>query len=311
MLWLILGQLPSEYLGIEVGKLAVFEGGWVYQDQYQTKQVSVVDTDRVVSSFDYNGNLAFEIYSVEVGTGDSNYTDASTDTVWNDPPFLMAKVYIGPNSKTDASVYKTPFTVGDKWSLGTEGWYYDDFDGDGQPDSLIVRADTMEVVAEETITVPAGTFQCFKLKETLYAVETKSSYGFMIDSVVISAWAYYWWSPGNYLVKDTVHQDVTVYMFGTPYPGTYDAHYELTALTDVKEAPAESAPKLLTPVAKGVLTLQLPEGSPLVAVIYDPAGRKLGFWKVKGPVAQIPVSHLPKGLYVISVGNLRAKFIKE
>ncbi len=309
MIWVLIFQQPSEYLGITVGKLAVFQGEWVEVVMQQTLRGQTVDTDRVTASFDYNGHQAFELSWTYHVSGDTSYEDQGADTLWDNPPYLMDRGKIG-DTPAEAYWLKTPFSVGDKWGTGLEGTYQGDFDGDGNSgDVMEIRSDTIEVVGEEDVSVPAGTFHAFKLKETLTGAITQCT-SILIDSIVFSQVRYFWWSPGDYSVKDTVHQDFTAYVFGTPYPGTYDSYSELTFLTEVKEtSPAPAEFRLW--VEGDEVHLLLPEGFSGKLRLYDSAGRLALEAKANGPEATLSIAGLKAGVYILKAGGASFKVLKR
>ena len=310
MLWLVLAQSPSEYLGIEVGKTAVSQGSWVQVVMQQTYQGQIVDTEVVSASFDYNGHAAFSLVWAQHLTGDQSQDYSGTDTLWDNTPFLMDRGKVG-DTPAELQWLKTPFSVGDKWGTGLEGTYQGEFDGDSSgTDVLEIRSDTIEVVGEEDVTVPAGTFHAFKLKETQTGALTQCS-SVLIDSIVYTQVRYFWWSPGNWQVKDTVHQDFTAYVWGSPYPGTYDSYTELVSLTGVKEEAGKGLVKLLGSVAKGELALSLPSGFRGRISLYDGLGRLVLSEEVEGPRARLSLKGLRRGVYVLEVAGERFKLVKR
>jgi len=266
-------QSPSEYLGMVLGQTATLRGGWVRWDGADSLDAATVDTESVASIFNYNGYDALGVWTAHHMTGDTFADTSYVDTFYNDPPWLMGRAHLFGDITVDARYARTPFVVGDKWSTGIEGKYTGDLDGDGFLDTIEVRADTFFVEDTQTVIVPAGTFQTYRLRRDMAATAIYMSLP-MVDSVNIGVVAYIWWSPGNWLVKDTSHTDVVIYIFGTPYPITEDSWRELVTLQAVEEwASARPVSLISANVSRGVFVLSRPESGLLEVSLYDPAGR--------------------------------------
>jgi len=273
VLGLALAQSPSEYLGMVLGQTATFRGEWVRWDGADSMRAATVDTESVADTFTYNTYEALGVWTAHHMRGDTNADTSYIDTFYNNPPWLMGKARLFGNIVVEARYARTPFVVGDKWSVGTEGKYTDDFDGDGLRDTVEIRADTMFVEDTETVTVPAGSFQTYRLRRDLTASGFYMSSP-MVDSVTVDITAWLWWSPGNWLAKDTSHNDMVIYIFGTPYPITKDSWRELVTLEGVDEGTSARPVRLLSAtVSRGVFVLSRPESGLLEVSVYDPAGR--------------------------------------
>ncbi|MEO0141641.1 MAG: T9SS type A sorting domain-containing protein [candidate division WOR-3 bacterium] len=272
-LGLAYAQSPSEYLGIVLGQTAAFQGGWVQWDGTDSVNATTVDTESVANTFNYNGYEALSVWTAKHMTGDTALDTSYVDTFYNDPPWLRERLHITENNVVDAYIFRTPFVIGDKWSLGTEGKYTNDFDGDGQPDSILIRADTIFVEDTDTITVPAGTFYTYRLRREASALVFYFSLP-MVDSATMTGKTHLWWSPGNWGVKDTSHNEIVVYVFGTPYTVTQDEWRELTSLVGVEESNRNKSVRLISPsVSPGMFWLARPERGLLEVSLYDPSGR--------------------------------------
>ncbi|MGB9590729.1 MAG: hypothetical protein ACPL68_07575, partial [Candidatus Hydrothermia bacterium] len=251
---------------------ATFRGRWVQWDGVDSIKTTTVDTESVADTFQYNGHSALGVWTAHHMTGDSVSDTSYVDTFYNNAPWLMGRLHMG-DSVVDAYLARTPFTIGDKWSLGTEGKYTDDFDGDGSPDSILVRVDTIFVEDTETVIVPAGSFQAYRLRREASALVFYSSLP-MVDSATLTGTTYFWWSPGNWGVKDTSHNETVVYIFGTPYTITEDEWRELTSLVGVEEVGRQKPVSLISSsVSPDKFLLSRPESGLLEVSMYDPAGR--------------------------------------
>ncbi len=266
-------QSPSEYLGMEFGQTATFHGGWVQWDGSDSIKAATVDTESVADTFQYSGYPALGVWTATHMTGDTIADTSYVDTFYNDPPWLRGRAHLFVDNVVDAYYARTPFVIGDKWSLGTEGKYANDFDGDGLPDSIEIKADTFFVEDTETVNVPAGTFQSYRLRRESSAFVFYFSLP-MVDSATMTGTSYIWWSPGNWGVKDTSHNEIVVYIFGTPYPITQDDWRELITLEAVEERASLKPVSLVSAsVSRGIFLLSRPESGLLEVSVYDPAGR--------------------------------------
>jgi len=266
-------QSPSEYLGMELGQTATFQGGWVRWDGADSMDAVTVDTESVADTFQYSGYGALGVWTANHMTGDTIADTSYVDTFYNDPPWLMGRAHLFGNITVDAYYAKTPFVIGDKWSTGTEGKYTEDLDGDAIPDTVEIMADTFFVEDTETVIVPAGSFQTYRLRREMLADAFYMSSP-MVDSAIIDVTARIWWSPGNWMVKDTSHNDMVIYIFGTPYPVTEDDWRELVTLQAVEErASAKPVGLISASVSRGIFLLSRPESGLLEVSVYDPAGR--------------------------------------
>ncbi len=273
VLGLAWAQSPSEYLGMVFGQTATFQGGWVRWDGADSMDAATVDTESVADTFQYSGYAALGVWTARHMTGDTIADTSYVDTFYNDPPWLRGRAHLFGDIVVDAYYARTPFVVGDKWSTGVEGKYTTDLDGDYMPDSIEILADTLFVEDTQTVIVPAGSFQTYRLRREMFADAFYMSSP-MVDSATIDVTAYLWWSPGNWMVKDTSHSDLVIYIFGTPYPLTEDDWRVLVTLQAVEErASAKPVSLVSANVSRDVFLLSRPETGLLEVSVYDPAGR--------------------------------------
>ncbi|MEO0143437.1 MAG: hypothetical protein ABIL89_00430 [candidate division WOR-3 bacterium] len=267
MIWLVVGQALN-YLGITDNK--VFElSGWKRDSllapngnsgSYSTK----IETLLVNQSFTYNGYPGKGIYTAIYY---QNSNSIYEDTVYEVSDTLRRLYIIG--KKTDGSPYKvdikaivTPFSVNNKWRLGLSGPYVGDFDGDNSAnyvDTLWWYEDTMRVISQEQVTVPAGTFNAYKLYSKLRGriwsstiKEQAGNLGFDPYSDSLIRNYYIWWVPSLGLVKDSIYAYV---QFNGPF-GTriITKSWEVSELSSYTTTIAERNNKTL--FIKGVLKIE-------------------------------------------------------
>lgn len=300
VLGLAWAQSPSEYLGMVLGQTATFQGGWVRWDGADSMNAATVDTESVADTFTYNTYEALGVWTAHHMTGDTIADTSYVDTFYNDPPWLVGRAHMFGDIVVDAYYARTPFVIGDKWSVGTEGKYTEDLDGDGMPDTVEIRADTFFVEDTETIIVPAGSFQTYRLRREMVAAAIYMSIP-MVDSVNISVTVHLWCSPGNWMVKDTSHNDMVIYIFGTPYPVTEDDWRELVTLQAVDEkSSAKPVALISTNISRGIFLLSRPESGLLEVSLYDPAGRlSMKVSTDKGSRMMVNAGTLTPGVYFL------------
>ncbi len=299
---ILLAQTPSEYLGLTVGKTAVYAGRWRHEKYTGvTDTARMVDTMRVTETFTYNGHEAFRIFNVRHTTAGVTIDTAFTDSAWNDPPWLMARGRVSDNISRDVFNMRTPFTKGDSWSTGIEGTYRDDFDGYPGLDLMEIRSEIVTVEDSETVNVPAGTFFTWRLnKDTRVCIKQCSNP--VLDSVVAQRITYMWWSPGNCIVKDTTSTIATAYVLGNPM---LDKTYESRVLTFVSGANESSGlpgtVSLISPnPTHGPIVLSRPPIGTLCVELYDPAGKLvLSGSGTGGQEMTIDLSGVPCGVYFL------------
>ncbi|MGC8894872.1 MAG: hypothetical protein ACP5QG_08525 [candidate division WOR-3 bacterium] len=295
-------QTPSQYLGITVGKTAVYSGRYKHNSYTGgTDTARMMDTMRVTETFTYNGHEAFRIFNVRHTTAGTNIDTAFTDSAWNDPPWLMARGRVSDTISRDVFHMRTPFTKGDSWSTGIEGNYRDNFDGYPGLDLMEIRSEIVTVEDSEIVSVPAGTFFTWRLKKDT-RVCIKQCSNPVLDSVLAQRITYMWWSPGNCVVKDTTATIATAYVLGNPMlDETYESR-SLTYISGVDEASRSEGPvKLLSPNPTwGFIVLSRPPAGMLCVEIYDPAGKLTLSGSVSdGSEMALDISAFPVGVYFL------------
>ncbi len=221
MIWLVVGQALN-YLGITDGKLLEY-GGWkrdsVYSPMGNSGSYSTaVETLFVNQSFLYNGYPAKGIYTAIYY---QNSQSVFVDTVYEVADSLRRLFEIGRTVdcdllyKVDIKAIVTPFSQGNKWRLYLEGPYVGDFDGDcsaSYADTLWWNIDTATVLGQENVTVPAGSYNAYKifvrLKGQIWSSlirEQAGGFGFNPKSDSIIRNYYIWWVPNLGYVKDSLY----------------------------------------------------------------------------------------------------------
>ncbi len=265
MIWLVVGQALN-YLGITDGKLLEYSG-WkrdsLYTPQGNSGFYSVkVETLLVNQSFLYNGYPGKGIYTaIHYQSSQSVFED----TVYEVADSLRRLYEIGKNFdcslpyKVDIKAIVTPFSQGNKWRLGLGGPYIGDFDGDcstNYTDTLWWNIDTATVVSQENITVPAGSFNTYKiwirLKGQIWSSvikEQAGNFGFNPKSDSIVRNYYIWWAVNIGYVKDSLY---TFVRFSGPFNSSIRSiSWEVSELQSVSMSIAEKRKRVL--FSKGVM----------------------------------------------------------
>ena len=280
MLALLLLADPLDYLGLKPG--GWFEYTGFYSDSSAgdpRRDYDLKNRTDLGDEFTYQGHRALVITSVDSLHSDSAQPSdtvmSSVDTAYADSPWVRLITDIGIDTSLDLCAYRVPFTVGDRWSTGAEGQYVLDLDDDGNLDTLYILRDTVTVETLETVEVPAGTYDAYKLVD--------STLGFIRlytgDSGKMGLTRIQWWTPGVGMVRDSAELIAYVY-YGSyliPYLFQWRVH-ELTA-AGVEEGRGEArALKVLS--GAGWLGLLSPE--PAEVELYSASGRLLRRLRVSG-----------------------------
>jgi len=302
LIWTAIAQTPNVYLGITVGKEAVFTGRWRHESYTGgTDTARFQDTMRVTETFTYNGHEAFKILNKRHTTAGTNIDTTFTDSAWNNAPWLMARGRVSDTISRDVFHMRTPFTKGDSWSTGIEGTYRDNFDGYAGNDLLEIRSEIVTVEDSEVVSVPAGTFFTWRLKKDT-RVCIKQCSNPVLDSVVAQRVTYMWWSPGNCVVKDTAYTLAVAFVLGNPFPDNTYEKRELISLVGADEAtaPQASVRFLSSNPAGSFLRLSRPTVGALEACLYDPSGRLvLSASSVAGWELSLDLGGLAPGVYFL------------
>jgi|GEM_PF-878849 len=291
---------PFTYLGIVDGQVRVFSG--------TRKNVvsvtgfgSTVSTATKVETLLVNQSFTYMGYNAK-GIERWAYYDATpspilVDTFYEVGNTLRRLMVMGRKRsstvKADVREFETPFSVGNRWTLGIAGnTYVADVDGDTNwtvLDTFVITKDSVYVLSMGTISVPAGTF------DSVYTIRLRLE-GRVWSSIVYSrtgnssaAWSdtfyidrYVYWRPSVGYVKDSVFQygkwhylfiNIRVYLWETSVLG----HKE----------------EIL--ISKGYVYL------PEFGSIYDITGKKVA--EGKGKI------YLKKGVYFVQSGGRKYKVI--
>jgi hypothetical protein len=230
------------------------------------------------------------------------------DTVYEVGDTMRRLIVMGRTSsstvKANVRALVTPFSVGNRWTLGIAGnTYVADIDGDTNwtvLDTFVITKDSVYVVSMGTISVPAGTF------DSVYTIRLRLE-GRMWSSTVYSrtgsssaAWSdtlyrdyYIYWRPGLGYVKDSAFQygkwrylfvNIRVYFWETSLLEGY--------WTSVAERIYDREENL---ISKGYIDLSE------FGRIYDIKGKKVA--EGKGKI------YLKKGVYFVQIGGRKYKVI--
>jgi len=302
---------PFTYLGIVDGQAGAFSG--IRKDSlFITGFGSTVSTATKVETLLVNQSFTYMGYNAK-GIERRVYYDATpspiyVDTVYEVGDTMRRLIVIGRTSsstvKASVRALLTPFSVGNRWTLGIAGnTYVADVDGDTNwtvLDTFVVTKDSMYVVSMGTMSVPAGTF------DSVYTIRLRLE-GRVWSSVVYSrtgsssaAWSdtfyvdqYIYWRPNLGYVKDSTFSygkwhylliNIRVYSWETSLLEGY-----WTSLAERRYDREENL------ISKGYIDLS-GFGS-----IYDITGKKVA--EGKGKI------YLKKGVYFVQSGGRKYKVI--
>jgi hypothetical protein len=66
------------------------------------------------------------------------------------------------------------------------------------------------------------------------------------------------------------------------------------------------------PITDGILTVEIPETTETEIIqIYDFNGRLVLTQTVNRPRTEINISHLPDGMYIVRIGDVSARIVKQ
>jgi hypothetical protein len=302
---------PFTYLGIVNGQAGAFSG--IRKDSlFITGAGSSVSTEAKIETLFVNQIFTYMGYNAK-GIERRVYYNSTpspifVDTVYEVGDTMRRLMVIGRTSsstvKANVRALVTPFSVGNRWTLGIAGnTYVADVDGDTNwtvLDTFVITKDSMYVVSMGTMSVPAGTF------DSVYTIRLRLE-GRMWSSAVYSrtgsssaAWSdtfyidrYIYWRPGVGYVKDSAFQygkwrylfvNIRVYSWETSLLEGY-----WTSLAERRYATDEIL------ISEGYIDLSE------FGRIYDITGKKVA--EGKGKI------YLKKGVYFVQIGGRKYKII--
>ena len=296
MAFLLLISDPLDYLGLRPGYWFEYTGFYADSTAGDPKKVyDLRNRTEVGDEFTYQGHRAVSISSVDSLHNDtlqpSDTVMSKVDTAYADTPWVRFLTDIGLDTTLDLQMYRVPFAVGDRWSTGAEGFYLLDVDGDSQVDSVWVLGDTSAVETLETVEVPAGSFEAYKVID--------STTGFIRlatgDSGRLTIFRAQWWTPGTGMVRDSSELVLWGYYGSYLIPVAFQWRVHELSAVGVQERP-EPGPGFELLGGEGYLLLSSPRGAwfevygasgRLVARLWVEGQRNLrlspGVYLVKGP----------------------------
>jgi hypothetical protein len=302
---------PFTYLGIVDGQVRVYSG--------TRKNVvsvtgfgSTVSTDTKIETLLVNQRFTYMGYNAK-GIERRVYYKSAPSSIFVDTFYevgnTMRRLMVmgrkrSSTVKADVREFVTPFSVGNRWTLGIAGkTYVADVDGDTNwttLDTFVVTKDSIYVVSMGTISVPGGTF------DSVYTIRLRLE-GRVWSSVVRSrtgsssaAWSdtfyvdqYIYWRPNLGYVKDSVFSygkwrylfvNIRVYSWETSLLEGY-----WTSLAERRYDREENL------ISKGYIDLSE------FGRVYDITGKKVA--EGKGKI------YLKKGVYFVQIGGRKYKVI--
>jgi len=302
---------PFTYLGIVDGQAGAFSG--TRKDSlFITGAGSTVSTATKVETLLVNQSFTYMGYNAKGIERRAYYNSKPSpilvDTFYEVGNTLRRLMVMGRTRsstvKANVREFVTPFSVGNRWTLGIAGnTYVADVDGDTNwttLDTFVVTKDSVYVVSMGTISVPAGTF------DSVYTIRIRIE-GRVWSSIVYSrtgsssaAWSdtfyidrYIYWRPRFGYVKDSVFQygkwhylfiNIRVYSWETSLLEGY-----WTSLAERRYDREENL------ISKGYIDLSE------FGRIYDITGKKVA--EGKGKI------YLKKGVYFVQIGGRKYKVI--
>ncbi len=293
---------PFTYLGIVDGQVKVFSG--IRKNVVSvTGAGSSVSTATKVETLLVNQSFTYMGYNAK-GIERRVYYDATpspifVDTVYEVGNTMRRLMVMGRTRsstvKANVREFVTPFSVGNRWTLGIAGkTYVADVDGDTNwttLDTFVVTRDSVYVLSMGTVSVPAGTF------DSVYTIRLRLE-GRVWSSVVYSrtgnssaAWSdtfyierYIYLRPRVGYVKDSVFQyGKWRYLFVNIRVYFWETSAYLIGHRD----------EIL--ISKGYIDLSE------FGRIYDIKGKKVA--EGKGKI------YLKKGVYFVQIGGRKYKVI--
>ena len=304
----LFAQSPMGYLGLRFGNWYYYEG--VYVDTLAgdpLRDYILYDTTKITEQFTYQGHDALTMVARD-SAHSAVYGDtimAKADTAYDESPWVRLLSDITEDTTVDLYAYRTPLSVGDFWSTGLAGTYYWDIDGDFINDTIVIRKDTTYVEAQEDKTVPAGTFNCYKL----YTKTRASAYvttGADTGQVLTDRWE--WWYPGLGMIADTQHMEYIGYYGAIPIPLYHQWRSHNLVSVDVEEtagAGLDQGIRVRLLGASAEITFTLPGAGKALVSIYDPAGRVVESRQIETRAGENSLMWSGKsGVYLVRISAL-------
>lgn len=285
---ILFAQAPSCHMGFWLNNWYYYEG--IFRDSLAgdpMKDYALYDTTKIPEEFTYNGHHALSVY-VKDSAHSATWGDTlmiKGDTVYDSIPWLMLLTDVSGDTTVTLWAYNTPLVVGNSWATGLAGTYTWDIDGDFTKDTIIVRVDSAYVQAQEVKTVPAGSFNTYRIY-----VKTRASVTWVsgsADTGQIRTDRYEWWCVDTGMVADTSFTQYIGYYGNIPIPLYYE--WRTHNLTDyyvgITESPSTGGAfsfRVQSSGEKARFIFSLPSEGEGTLSVFDLSGREIDAISFKG-----------------------------
>lgn len=216
MVWLAVAQTsPLAYVGIDqVGRYLSSSGTQtdsIFFPNQSVSTVPVIDSMIAVADTTINGAPGKVLYSF------SQSDTASVDTllVWEVGDTVMAFYPIG-DTAFPIAYYLAPMSSGLTWSMGLPSFILEDVVGDTTADSIYVENDSVQILGQESVSVPLGSFTAYHLVRTISALVVTANPGsFDPESTTVFTEMHEWMVPNIGPVKDSSYTEDSIKIFGS------------------------------------------------------------------------------------------------
>ncbi len=210
-----------------------------------------VDTFVAIAQVTYNGNYAMNLETRHYPADTTVSPSFDTLTAYEVGSEVWVSMDLfGTGTPSDIRYFMTPLSTGLTWLQALPDPVVMDADGDGDLDTMYLNNDTTTVLAQETVTVPAGSFTAYHVVRYIdYSVMFTNPGLFEPDSARSYMEFHQWVVPQWGIVRDSIYSWVDAYVFGSAVP--------VSRSYDTREATDRFVPVAETPVASRQMPIQL------------------------------------------------------
>jgi len=294
---------PGNYIGLELNRMWKYDG-WVLDSSVLGFEMdTTIDTVFVMDTLTYLGNPAFILKKITTVVGGGSST--REDTLWEEGDFLNGELVMPWDTSISVALYKTPFQVGDTWSLGVIGTYIVELDSppDGIMDTVYIYYDRCKILERDSLNPPLGPVT------DVYKIERAIQFDLWISSTAQGGpfngygtdSLYEWVKPSLGTIIDSSELRVTIIVIIFPVTQVNRSYRVLSdtgRYTNMKEsiAPIKN-PSIVIRNREIILSFPEEEGK---YSLFDVAGRLIDEYRYRGnTLEKRSLKNISRGIYFL------------
>ncbi len=200
-----------------------------------------VDTFIAIAQVTYNGNYGMQLETRHYPADTTLSPSFDTVTAYEVGSEVWVSMDLfGTGTPSDLRYFLTPLSVGQNWVQNAPNPVIMDADGDGDLDTMYLNNDTATVLAQEAVSVPAGSFTAYHVVRYIdYSVIFTNPGLFEPESARSYMEFHQWVAPQWGIVRDSIYSWTDAYVFGSAVPvsRSYDTREATDRFVPVEENP--------------------------------------------------------------------------